>query len=118
MRPMPPRDRERGSATVWMVAVMAMIWAMTMAVVLVGAARVARHRAENAADLSALAAAARAFSAPRDACARAETVAAANGARVDFCSVVGGTVSVSVSVRFGFHTASATARAGPVTAEI
>ncbi|GAA1269367.1 hypothetical protein Psi02_19340 [Planotetraspora silvatica] len=110
---------DKGSATVWMIAIMAVVWITTMAVVDVAVARVARHRAQSAADLSALAAAARAASALEDGCARARTVANANGARVHQCSISDGIATVAVSVRFalpvfGSRTAAAVARAGPV----
>jgi secretion/DNA translocation related TadE-like protein len=105
-----------------MIAVVAVVWITTIAVVDVGVARVARHRAQSAADLSALAAAARAASALEDACARARTVAIANGARVHRCSISDGIATVSVSMRFalpvlGSRTAVAAARAGPVGAK-
>ena len=48
---------ERGSATVWVLALAAVLATVGAAVVLVGAAVVARHRATTAADLAALAAA-------------------------------------------------------------
>ncbi|GAA4562138.1 hypothetical protein GCM10023193_27180 [Planotetraspora kaengkrachanensis] len=103
----------------WMVAVVAVVWLTTMAVVDVGVARVAGLRAQSAADLSALAAAAQATFAQGEACARARTVATANGARAHRCSISGGIATVSVSVRFalplfGTRTAVAVAKAGPV----
>ena len=117
-----PGGGDKGSATVWTIAIMAVVWITTMAVVDVGVARVARHRAQSAADLSALAAAARAAAALEDACARARAVAIANGARVQQCSISDGIAAVSVSVRFalpvfGSRTAVAVARAGPVGAK-
>ena len=48
---------ERGSATVWVLALSGVLAAVGVAGVLIGAAVVARHRATSAADLSALAAA-------------------------------------------------------------
>ena len=54
------RAGERGSATVWVLALSAVLAVVGAAVVLVGAAVVARHRAAAAADLGALAAAGRA----------------------------------------------------------
>jgi secretion/DNA translocation related TadE-like protein len=110
---------ERGSATVWVVALSAVLALVGASAVLVGAAVVARHRATPGADLAALAAAARAVLGDADACAAAREVAAANSAELTRCTVGAGAVAeVTVSVplrlgRLGVHTATATARAGP-----
>ena len=53
-------EGERGSATVWVLALAGVLALVGLAGVLVGAAAVARHRAGSAADLVALAAAGRA----------------------------------------------------------
>ncbi|GGL36740.1 Rv3654c family TadE-like protein [Planomonospora parontospora] len=112
--------RERGSATVWTVAVMAVLFALAVTVVLTGTARVARHRAQSAADLGALAAARLVFTEPGRGCAEAASLAAANGARLLRCSTgTDGIVDVQVAVGFslpvaGDREASARARAGPV----
>jgi secretion/DNA translocation related TadE-like protein len=88
--------------------------------VLVGAAVVARHRATTAADLAALAAAVHAVEG-RDACAGAATIASANAAELTACTTSpGAVVDVTVGVpvrlgRLGVVTATASARAGPVT---
>ncbi|WP_169949831.1 Rv3654c family TadE-like protein [Microbispora sp. H11081] len=113
--------RERGSATIWTIALMTGVWAVAMAVVLVGVARVARHRAQSAADLGALGAARIALAAPDEACARAEAIATANRASLRSCSLSDGVAEVAVTVRFavpllGPATAAASARAGPVGA--
>ncbi|MEU9835064.1 Rv3654c family TadE-like protein [Streptosporangium sp. NPDC048047] len=112
--------RERGSATIWAVAVMAAVWAMAAVIMTVGAARVGRHRAQSAADLSALAAARLAFVVPDRGCTRAEALARANGAEVTGC-VVGqdGIADIQVTLRLplpglGFRPITALARAGPV----
>jgi secretion/DNA translocation related TadE-like protein len=81
-----------------------------------GAAVVARHRAQAAADLAALAAAARLPAGPEVACARATTVARAM--RIDHteCAVDDLDVVVTVEVRVpvgGWGSARAAARAGP-----
>lgn len=112
---------ERGSATVWAVLIVALIWMAALVVVQAGVGRVARHRVQSAADLSALAAASWAFAAPEQACERARKIAAANGARVESCSLSGGTAGVSVSMELtllliGNRTLLGTARAGPVSA--
>ncbi len=114
-------DRERGSATVWTVALAGVLAAVGLAAVLVGAAVVARHRAASAADLAALAAASRAVAGDPAACATAGEVAQANGAALTGCTVGGGAVvevSVEVGVRLGplgSRHAAAVARAGPVS---
>ena len=78
---------ERGSATVWVLALAGVLAVVGMAVVLVGAAVVARHRAGAAADLAALAGAGRAVLGDPDACAVAADVAAANAAELTGCTV-------------------------------
>lgn len=111
---------ERGSATVWVVALAGVLAAVAMAAVLVGAAVVGRHRATTAADLAALAAAERAVRGDPAACAAAERLAGANGARLTACAVGSGAVvevTVALPVRLGplgVHRADARARAGPV----
>src|SRR4051812_11857974 len=111
---------ERGSATVWVLALSGVLAAVSMAGVLIGAAVVARHRATSAADLSALAGAGRAATGHADACATAADVARANAAALTTCSLGADAVvevQVSVAVRLGragVHEATARARAGPV----
>ena len=111
---------EGGSATVWVLALSAVLALVGAATVLLGAAAVARHRATAAADLAALAGAGRAVVGDADACARAGEIAVANSARLTSCRVAPDavvTVTVEVPVRFGrlgVHTATAQARAGPV----
>ena len=118
MRRRGPSD-ERGSATVWVIALSAVLAVLAAAVVLVGSATVARHRAGTAADLAALAAAGRAVLGEPDACDLADRVARANAAALVSCSVDGSSVvdvRVDVPVRLGglgVHVASARARAGP-----
>jgi len=91
------------------------------AAVLTGAAVVARHRATAAADLAALAGAVRAVQGA-DACGSAGQLAAATTAELTTCqvtpeAVVEVTVSVPVRLgRLGIFSATARARAGPVTA--
>ncbi len=111
---------ERGSATVWVLALAAVLGLVTTASVLVGVAVVARHRAASAADLAALAAAGRAVTGDPDACAAAHDVARVNGADLTGCSVgSGAVVQVEVAIdvrlgRLGVHEAVGRARAGPV----
>jgi secretion/DNA translocation related TadE-like protein len=90
------------------------------AVVLVGSAVTTRHRAEAAADLAALAAAADAVTGSAGACATASSIAVANGAVLETCTLLpGAVVQIRVGVRgtmgpLGENWAHASARAGPV----
>jgi secretion/DNA translocation related TadE-like protein len=95
-----------------MVAVLVLL---TVACVYIGSVVVARHRAQSAADLAALAAAARLPSGAEAACARASVVARgmhvdAIDCRVDDLDVV---ITVRVAVALG-GVSQAAARAGPV----
>jgi secretion/DNA translocation related TadE-like protein len=112
------RASERGSATLVAVAMMAVLMAMTLGGSIVGSAVIARHRAQSAADLAALAAAGRIGSGQRSACAWATSVAAANHSTVSACTVAELDVIVSVEVavpfgRLGVGPVRAAARAGP-----
>ena len=112
--------QERGSATVWVLVLAAVLGLVAAASVLVGVAVVARHRAASAADLAALAAAGRAVTGDPSACEAAVDVALANAAELTGCRVEPGSVvqvEVAVPVRLGglgMHTAVGRARAGPV----
>jgi secretion/DNA translocation related TadE-like protein len=81
-----------------------------------GSAVVARHRAQTAADLAALAAAQLLPAGPAAACRQAESLATVMGARLESCSVERLDVTVRVGVTVGsprgLH-AGAVARAGP-----
>lgn len=97
---------------------MAAILALVAVVVWIGAAAVTRHRAEAAADLGALAAAAYALDGSAAACDRAWRVADRMGVRLSRCALDGWDAVVEVTAtppgliaRFG--TVSARARAGP-----
>jgi secretion/DNA translocation related TadE-like protein len=82
-----------------------------------GAAVVARHRAQAAADLAALAAASRLPAGPAAACARATAVARAMRADGAGCAVHDLDVIVTVELAFAggrWGTVRAVARAGPV----
>jgi secretion/DNA translocation related TadE-like protein len=91
---------------------------MSLAMVTVlGAATIARHRAQAAADLAALAAVG---AGPASACVEAGRVAGDNGARVEECAVgVDGRVRVRVSVDIpvipGRERARGRAHAGPAS---
>jgi secretion/DNA translocation related TadE-like protein len=105
---------DHGSGVVLALGLIATTVILALAVVAWGAAALARHRAEAAADLAALAAA----SAPSAGCARAARVAAVNGGDLAGCQVNGdGSVVVRVTVRVaatvvGPGLATAVARAG------
>jgi secretion/DNA translocation related TadE-like protein len=113
----PPHDR--GSATVWAVAGVAVIMTVFLVGLHLGSAVIARHRAEAAADLAALAAAGVAVEGAEAACDRAGEVAAAMGGTVTSCGLVGWDALVEVRVPTevalpGIDGATGRARAGPV----
>ncbi|MGK5680379.1 Rv3654c family TadE-like protein [Actinoplanes sp. URMC 104] len=115
------RGRDRGAATILVLAIGLFLVAAGMAAAGVGAARVGRHAARTAADLGALAGAAKAIHGPEVACGRAERFVVANGGRMASCVVEGLDVVVraEVTVRAlpGLDArAVATARAGPIYA--
>jgi secretion/DNA translocation related TadE-like protein len=79
-----------------------------------------RHRAQGAADAAALASAADALAGPAGACERAGQLAAANGARLEQCTVAHSIADVTVSVDLpgvlrSFGPVRARARAGPAS---
>lgn len=78
------RDHENGSATIWVLACGALLLAVAYVAVLRSAAVLARHRAEAAADLAALAAAGR-IGVDGDVCGAARSVATANAASLRDC---------------------------------
>ena len=83
-----------GSATVLVVAMAGVLLFVMVALAAVGGLVTAQRRAQSAADLTALAAAA----GETDACAEAHRTATANGAALDSCAVDGEEVRVVVSV--------------------
>jgi secretion/DNA translocation related TadE-like protein len=114
--------RDDGSATIWVLGCAALLALITAVAVLRGAAVVARHRAEGAADLAALAAAAH-IGLDLAGCAAAAAVADANGAHIQSCVLSQGadarSGAVVVRVLLPVHlpgvtlgSVSATARAG------
>ena len=114
-----PREGERGSATVWVLALSGVLAVLGAATVLIGAAVVARHRAGAAADMAALAGAGQAVVGAPEPCAGAAAVARADGAVLESCQLApGGVVAVRVRVGvrlgpLGSFPAGARARAGP-----
>lgn len=100
-------DRERGSASVLMVGVMAVVMVCAGVAVVVVGYLIGIHQARGAADLSALSAAAM-FERGEDGCAQARRTARQNAARMTRCDRVGDeldfvvTVRVAVDVRIPF----------------
>jgi len=114
-----PGRHDRGGATVWVLAVGLVTVLLAVASVAIGSAIAARHRAQNAADLGALAGAARATEGVESACERAAQIVAVNQATLTGCELDGLDLIVTARAapvgparRFG--TAHASARAGPV----
>ena len=120
MRPRPSRWLSRaaedtGSASVAALALIMVLLAVTAGVAVLGSVVIARHRAQSAADLAALSAAARLTSGHQIACARALSVASAMRTSVTDCAVQGLDIVVTVAADAGLPgwRASARARAGP-----
>ncbi|GAA1586735.1 Rv3654c family TadE-like protein [Actinoplanes couchii] len=111
---------DRGAASVFVLAVGLVVVLVGLAGTAVGAARVARHQAGNAADFGALAGAAHTIEGQAAACAVADRYVRANGARMTGCEVTGLEIVVRTSVRFGAFPAGAegAARAGPVSSVV
>jgi secretion/DNA translocation related TadE-like protein len=109
---------DKGVATVYACLGLVVLFALTGLAVHLGAAVIARQRAETGADLSALAGAAKVLQGPDAACAAVAAVAIANRVDVQSCAVTGTDVLVMVVARAGAGpfsgSASARARAGPV----
>jgi secretion/DNA translocation related TadE-like protein len=113
------RRCERGSATLFAVAVIGVLVLVGAALGVVAAMVHAHRVAQSAADLGALAGA-EAQARGRDPCAAAAGVAGANGAVLDSCAVEGADVRVRVTVTGPHwlgqdHDLSAEARAGPAS---
>lgn len=108
--------RDTGAATVVVVAMAGVLMFVMVGLAAVGGLVTAQRRAQAAADLAALAAAA---AVEVGACAEALRIAAANGGALDRCEVEGTDVRVLVSVPGpevpgrGDLRVSAEARAGP-----
>lgn len=118
-RPVRLGDRDDGLATVLAAVAVAVIVALLGLGVAVSGAVLARHRAESAADLAALAGASDAAGGTGPACGRAAEVARTNGAVLTSCTWRGWAVSVVVSrpctcLPSVVGAAVGRARAGPV----
>jgi secretion/DNA translocation related TadE-like protein len=112
-------EDDRGIATIWAAGGMAVVLAMMVFGVHLGAAASSRHRAEAAADLAALAAASHAGDAEPAACAYAARVADGMAARLVSCRLAGWEATVEMEVApplslGGWGVARGRARAGPV----
>jgi secretion/DNA translocation related TadE-like protein len=100
---------DRGAATVLAAAMMAVLLAVTVGGIYIGSAVVARHRAQSAADMAALAAALRLPEGAEPACGQASAIAKAMKAELAACEI--DELDVVVTVQAG--PARAAARAGP-----
>lgn len=118
---------DAGSATVWLVALAMLGTAVFAGTLAVGAVVTARHRAEAAADLAALAAADRLLVDEDGGCALAAGIAGAQGAALVSCAVdrLADAVEVVAEVpvrglplRLTAGPARARARAGPLRAPV
>jgi secretion/DNA translocation related TadE-like protein len=112
-------DPDGGVATVWASAAVAVLVAFTLFGVDLGAAEVARHRVEAAADLAALAGAAHAADGEPVACAYSDRIAAAMNTWLGSCRLVGWEVFVELRATVALPPVAgaqawARARAGPV----
>jgi secretion/DNA translocation related TadE-like protein len=109
---------DRGLATVIAAGAIGIVGILLGALVVLGAAVATRHRAENAADLAALAGAAQAVQGREAACARAREVADRNGATLLACTWLGWDLQVDVTRSCGClpvgDTTTVRSRAGPV----
>lgn len=116
-----PVRADRGSASILVLALGLVLLSAGLAAATVGAATVARHQAQTAADLGALAGAMRAVQGQPAACGRAAEFVAANHGRLASCELAGLTLTVVVERSapglLGLpRPAVATARAGPLQA--
>ena len=100
---------DRGAATVLAAAMMAVLLTVTAGGIYIGSAVVARHRAQSAADMAALAAALRLPEGAELACGQASVIAKAM--KVDLAACEVDELDVVVTVHAG--PARAAARAGP-----
>ncbi|MZE70710.1 Rv3654c family TadE-like protein [Streptomyces sp. SID5789] len=107
------RAHDQGSATVWSVGAVAVLCLVFGIVLALGQAVVARHRAAGGADLAALAAADHWARGGTAACAEADRVARAQGARLVRCVLNGQVSDVSAASGRGPFAAEVRARAGP-----
>jgi secretion/DNA translocation related TadE-like protein len=109
---------DRGFATVVAAGAIGIVGLLLGALLVLGTAVATRHRAENAADLAALAGAAESVRGREPACARAREVVERNGATLVGCTWIGWDLQVDVARTCGClpvgDTTTVRARAGPV----
>ncbi|MDT7743360.1 MAG: hypothetical protein QOE59_2438 [Actinomycetota bacterium] len=109
---------DRGLATVVAAGAIGVVGILLGALLVLGAAVATRHRAENAADLAALAGAGEAARGREPACAQAREVAGRNGATLVRCTWIGWDLQVDVASTCGClpvgDATTVRARAGPV----
>ncbi len=116
-RPGSPPDDDSGVSTVFGALTVALLIVVTAVAIRLGGAMIARHQAETAADLGALAGAVHALEGQVAACSAASAVVTANHGSLTACTLDGLDLRVEVSApapTWG-QNASARARAGPVT---
>ncbi|WP_020577093.1 Rv3654c family TadE-like protein [Actinopolymorpha alba] len=115
-----PLGTERGSGSIWTLAVAAVLILAGLVSVTIVAVMSAGRRADTAADLAALSAAAGGPAAMDGACSVAARIAAAHQARLISCTLTGAVVDVVVEVRprtlaGDLLTMRARAKAGPTS---
>jgi secretion/DNA translocation related TadE-like protein len=113
---------DRGVATVWAVGAIAVLTSMAVFGLHLGEAMVARHQAESAADLAALAGAAGAVAGEQYACAQARRVTDRMRVQLAACQMNGLDVLVEATAQprgwlGGLGAATGRARAGPIAPE-
>jgi secretion/DNA translocation related TadE-like protein len=113
-----PSAGERGAATVLVLAIGLVLVAGGAAGATIGAARIARHQAQTAADFGALAGAVHVLGGAAAACAAADRLVTANDGVLVACELrdLDLLVRVEVTVPLLPRPARAAARAGPVSA--
>jgi secretion/DNA translocation related TadE-like protein len=114
-------DRQRGSATLWVLGMICLVAVVTATCVGIGIVTLARHRAATAADEMALAVAGHALEGESAACAIGGHIARRDGATPAGCALHDAIATVRVFVRLPgalrrFGPAMGTARAGPASA--
>ncbi|GAB3660243.1 hypothetical protein GCM10027589_21880 [Actinocorallia lasiicapitis] len=120
------RRGDGGAATLWVVAVMGLVWTVAGVVMVAGGVRAARHRAQLAADSAALAVVTREVWGFGDGCRFARELTERNGAAMESCEIrgaaagsgLGAEVKTAVMIRapswVGVLRVHAVARAGQI----
>ena len=106
--------RDAGVSTVFAAMSVAVLMVVAGIGIRLGGVMIARERAETAADLGALAGAAKMLQGEGVACARAGAVVSINGGLMASCTVQGFDLLVEAEVATWGGSASGRARAGPV----